>query len=88
MFGLFPRKGTIAVGSDADIVLFDPQEKHILSADTHHSNVDYSLFEGREVTGRVKKVFSRGELIVDGEEWLGKTGRGRFQKRSASGRIL
>lgn len=88
MFGMFPRKGTIAVGSDADIVLFDPGEKHTLSADTHHSNVDYSLFEGREVTGRVKKVFSRGELIVDGDEWLGRAGRGQYLRRSASGRIL
>jgi len=88
MFGLFPRKGTIAVGSDADIVVFDPNERHVLSAESHHSNVDYSLFEGREVTGRVSKVFSRGELIVDGDKWLGRTGRGRFQRRSASGRII
>ena len=88
MFGLFPRKGTIAVGSDADIVLFDPQQKHTLSADTHHSNVDYSLFEGREVTGKVQKVFLRGELIVDGDSWLGRAGMGQYQSRSASGRII
>jgi dihydropyrimidinase len=88
MFGLFPRKGTIAVGSDADLVVFDPEEKHVLSAHTHHSNVDYSLFEGREVTGKVKKVFSRGELIVDGNDWRGKTGRGQYLRRSASGRII
>jgi dihydropyrimidinase len=88
MFGLFPRKGTIAVGSDADIVLFDPQQRHTLSAKTHHSNVDYSLFEGREVQGKVNKVFLRGELIVDGDNWLGREGMGQFQKRSASGRIL
>lgn len=88
MFGLFPRKGTIAVGSDADLVLFDPNERHTLSAATHHSLVDYSLFEGRSVRGRVKKVFLRGELIVDGDSWLGRAGMGRFQKRSASGRIL
>ena len=88
MFGLFPRKGTIAVGSDADIVIFDPDEKHTLSADTHHSNVDYSLFEGREVTGRVRKVFSRGRVVVDGNEWLGRAGGGEYLRRSASGRIL
>lgn len=88
MFGLFPRKGTIAVGSDADIVLFDPDQHQTLSAATHHSNVDYSLFEGREVQGKVHKVFLRGELIVDKEEWLGDPGMGQFQKRSASGRIL
>lgn len=85
MFGLFPRKGTIAVGSDADLVLFDPKKQHVLSASTHHSNVDYSLFEGRRVTGKVEKVFLRGELIVDGDRWLGKTGAGQYQKRSASG---
>ena len=88
MFGLFPKKGTIAVGSDADIVLFDGNERHTLSASTHHSNVDYSLFEGREVQGKVSKVFLRGELIVDGDEWLGRTGMGYFHKRSASGQIM
>lgn len=88
MFGLFPRKGTIAVGSDADIVIFDPEQEHTLSANTHHSNVDYSLFEGRQVTGKVKKVFSRGRLIVDDEQWLGRAGMGQYLKRSASGRIL
>jgi dihydropyrimidinase len=88
MFGLFPRKGTIAVGSDADIVLFDPKETHTIRASEHHSRVDYSLFEGREVVGRVKKVFARGKLIVEGNTWLGNAGYGRFQKRSASGRII
>ena len=88
MFGMFPRKGTIAVGSDADIVIFDPEEKHVLSADSHHSNVDYSLFEGREVTGKVKKVFSRGQLIVNGDEWLGRAGMGQYLKRSASGQLI
>jgi len=88
MFGLFPKKGTIAVGSDADIVIFDAGQKHKLSADTHHSNVDYSLFEGREVTGKVQKVFSRGQLIVDGDRWLGRPGMGQYVSRSASGQIL
>lgn len=88
MFGLFPRKGTIAVGSDADIVLFDPAVRHTLSASTHHSNVDYSLFEGRNVQGKVRKVFLRGELIVDDDRWIGRAGMGRYQRRSASGRIL
>lgn len=88
MFGLFPRKGTIAVGSDADIVLFDPNERHTISASNHHSLVDYSLFEGRQVTGRVKKVFLRGQCIVDGEHWLGTAGSGQYQARKASGRVL
>ena len=88
MFGLFPRKGTIAVGSDADLVIFDANAKHVLSAETHHSNVDYSLFEGREVTGKVVKVFSRGQLLVDGDQWHGRPGQGQYLKRSASGRIM
>jgi dihydropyrimidinase len=87
LFGLFPRKGTIAVGSDADIVLFDPNERWTVSAARHHSRVDYSLFEGRLVTGRVKKVFLRGELIVDGEKWLGREGGGSYVKRGEAGRI-
>src|SRR5690606_38403662 len=81
LFGLFPRKGTIAVGSDADIVLFDPNEKHTISAHTHHSNCDYTLFEGKQVTGCVKKVFLRGNLIVDGKKWLGKAGNGQSVTR-------
>jgi dihydropyrimidinase len=85
LFGLFPRKGTIAVGSDADIVLFDPNEKHVISAKTQHTDCDFTLFEGREVSGRVKKVFSRGELIVDAELWLGKPGHGRFVRRGEAG---
>jgi len=85
IFGMFPRKGTIAVGSDADIVIFDPHEHHVISAKTHHSNCDYSLFEGREVQGRVKQVFLRGKLIVDGERWLGRPGDGRFVRRGAIG---
>jgi dihydropyrimidinase len=88
MFGLFPQKGTIAVSSDADIVLFDPHQRHTLSAKTHHSNVDYSLFEGRNVQGKVQKVFLRGELIVDGENWLGRAGMGKYMSRSASGQIM
>ncbi len=85
LFGLFPKKGTIAVGSDADIVVFDPGETWTIRAAEHHSRIDYSLFEGRSVTGRVKKVFSRGELIVDGQRWLGREGRGEFLRRGRSG---
>jgi dihydropyrimidinase len=85
LFGLYPRKGTIAPGSDADIVLFDPEESWTISAATHHSRVDYSLFEGRQVIGRVKKVFLRGELIVDGDSWLGREGMGRFLRRGPAG---
>lgn len=86
LFGLFPRKGTVAVGSDADLVLFDPQERWTVRAADHHSLADYSLFEGRTLTGRVKKVFLRGQCIVDGASWLGHEGMGRYLPRGASGR--
>ena len=81
LFGIYPKKGTIAVGSDADIVLFDPDERWTIRAADQHSRVDYSLFEGFEVQGRVKKTFLRGQLIVDGERWLGREGMGEFLKR-------
>jgi len=87
LFGLFPRKGTIAVGSDADIVIFDPNETWTIKAAEHHSRVDYSLFEDRQVTGRVKKVFLRGEMIVDGAEWLGHSGGGHYIPRGQSGQM-
>ncbi len=87
LFGLFPRKGTIAVGSDADIVLFDPSETWTIRAAEHHSRIDYSLFEGRNVTGRVKKVFLRGQLIVDGAAWLGREGQGEFVRRGEAGKL-
>jgi len=85
LFGLFPRKGTIAVGSDGDIVLFDPDETWTIRAAEHHSRIDYSLFEGHPVTGRVRKVFSRGRLVVDGQEWLGREGMGEFIRRGECG---
>jgi dihydropyrimidinase len=83
MFGLYPRKGTIAVGSDADIVIWDPNVEHIISAKTHHMRVDYSMFEGFTVKGNGETVLSRGEIVVQKEKWLGKTGGGRFLKRDA-----
>jgi len=81
LFGLFPRKGTIAVGSDADVVLFDPTATQTIHAADLHGNCDYTLLEGRSLRGRVEKVFLRGELIVDGKRWLGKPGAGRFVPR-------
>ncbi len=86
LFGLFPRKGTIAIGSDADLVLFDRNATTTVRATEHHSRVDYSLFEGRRLRGAIRKVFLRGELIVDGKEWRGRPGGGRIIKRGASGR--
>jgi dihydropyrimidinase len=87
LFGLFPRKGTIAVGSDADLVLFDPNERWNIRAADHHSRVEFSLYEGRPIVGRVKKVLVRGNLIVDGSTWLGREGMGEFIKRGASGAL-
>jgi dihydropyrimidinase len=81
LFGLFPRKGTIAVGSDADVVLFDPGATQTIRAQELHGNCDYTLLEGRTLRGRVEKVFLRGELIVDGREWRGREGMGRFVPR-------
>ncbi|HEX6184011.1 MAG TPA: dihydropyrimidinase [Pyrinomonadaceae bacterium] len=81
MFGLFPRKGTIAVGSDADIVVFDPERSQVISAETHHMNVDYSAYEGRKVQGVVETVLSRGRVVVEGGEFKGKAGAGQFLKR-------
>ena len=81
MFGLWPRKGTIAVGSDGDLVVWDPERSVTLSARTHHMRVDYNPYEGRVVHGAPSKVISRGELIVDEGQFLGKRGRGQFVKR-------
>jgi len=82
IFGMFPRKGTIAIGSDADIVIFDPHEKHTLSANTHHMNVDYSGYEGWELTGKVKTVLLRGQVAIDNNQCLINKGYGKFIKRS------
>ena len=84
LFGLYPRKGTIAVGSDADLVIFDPKREHTISAKTHHMRVDYSMFEGIKVTGMPDVVFSRGRVLVEGEKFFGRPGQGEFIKRGAS----
>ena len=81
IFGMFPKKGTIAVGSDADIVIFDPNEKHTLSAKTHHMNVDYSGYEGWEVTGKVKTVLLRGQVAIENNNCVIEKGFGKFIRR-------
>ena len=82
IFGLFPQKGTIAVGSDADLVLFDPREEHEISAATHHHRCDYSAFEGYRATGRVKTVLLRGTVAIEnGTAKIGK-GFGRYLARN------
>ena len=81
MFGLFPKKGTIAVGSDADIVIFDPQREQTLSLKTSHMNVDYNAYEGRRIRGVVETVLSRGKVVIEAGDYKGKPGDGRFLKR-------
>jgi dihydropyrimidinase len=81
IFGLFPRKGTIAVGSDADIVIFDPDEERTISAKTHHMRVDFSCYEGMKVRGVTKTVLSRGELVIEEGQYVGRKGHGKFLKR-------
>ena len=82
IFGMFPQKGTIAIGSDADIVIFDPNEKHTLSARTHHMNVDYSGYEGWELTGKIKTVLLRGSIAIERNQCKIEKGFGKFIKRS------
>jgi dihydropyrimidinase len=83
IFGMFPKKGTIAPGSDADIVIFDPNKQITFSAKTHHMKVDYNPYEGRRVTGVTETVLSRGKVIIEGGTFTGKAGAGSFLKRSA-----
>ena len=84
MFGLYPQKGAIAVGSDADIVVFDPNAPFTYSADTIHMNVDYTAYDGMEVSGRPTLVMSRGKVIVEGDTYVGTKGDGRYLKRGMS----
>src|SRR5213593_325710 len=81
LFGLYPRKGTIAVGSDADVVIFDPNHEEIISAKTHHMRVDYSMFEGVRIKGAPKTVFSRGRAVIDAGKFVGRPGAGQFLRR-------
>src|SRR6266542_1491462 len=83
MFGLFPKKGTIAVGSDADIVVFDPGKEQTIGVKSHHMNVDYSAYEGKKIKGVVETVLSRGNVVIENGEYKGKAGDGRFLKRGS-----
>jgi dihydropyrimidinase len=85
IFGMYPKKGSVSVGSDADIVIWDPNAEHILSAESHHMNVDYSMYEGMKIKGAAEKVLSRGNIIIENQEFSGNPGRGNFIKRSTYG---
>jgi len=88
LFGLYPRKGTIAPGSDADIVVWDPNKKLTISAATHHTNVNYNLFEGTEVTGAPEVVLVRGQVIIENDKLVAEPGAGQFVKRARFGEEL
>jgi len=81
LFGLYPRKGTVAVGSDADLILWDPNKEETISAKTHHMRVDYSMFEGIKVKGAPRQVLVGGRVVIDNGKFVGKVGTGRFLKR-------
>ncbi len=83
LFGLFPRKGTIAVGSDADLVIFDPNQEQVISVKTHHMRVDYSMFEGIQIKGVPKTVLSRGRPVIDTGQFVGRPGNGQFLRRQS-----
>ncbi|MDP9440076.1 MAG: dihydropyrimidinase [Actinomycetota bacterium] len=87
-FGMYPRKGTIAVGSDADIVVFDPEKRHTISAVTHHSNIDYNLYEGTEVVGAPDVVLVRGQVVVENDRLVAEPGAGSFVRRARFGEEL
>jgi dihydropyrimidinase len=82
LFGMYPRKGAVAVGSDADLVVYDPDRKRVISAASHHMDVDYSCYEGRTVQGGSDVVLSRGTVVVRDGEFTGRKGHGKFIKRS------
>ncbi len=88
IFGMFPKKGSIGIGSDADLVIFDPNEKHTLSAKTHHHRCDYSAYEGWEVTGKCKTVLLRGKVAIDNGKAMVEKGYGKFVKRGKTSMVV
>jgi dihydropyrimidinase len=84
MFGLYPQKGVLTPGSDADIVIYDPRGTTVIGAETHHMNMDYSAYEGTVVQGKVDMVLSRGQVVIEDNQYVGKTGHGRYLRRGLS----
>jgi dihydropyrimidinase len=82
IFGMYPRKGTLAIGADADILIFDPKKEHVLSVKTHHMNADYSSYEGMKLTGKTETVLLRGQIAIENNQCNLKPGSGRFIKRN------
>lgn len=88
IFGMFPQKGTIGIGSDADIIIFDPKKKHTISSKTHHMNVDYSGYEGWKLTGKVETVLLRGKVAIDNGKQKVNKGYGKFIKRGKVSKVI
>jgi dihydropyrimidinase len=88
MFGLYPQKGTIQPGADADIVLYDPAASWTISVDNHHMNMDYSAYEGFNVQGKVDTVLSRGRVVIENEAYHGKKGDGKYLRRGLSSYLV
>jgi dihydropyrimidinase len=88
IFGMYPKKGTISVGSDADIVVWDPEKEHVLSVETTHMRTDYIVYEGMEIKGKPEKVYLRGSKLVDGENWYGQNGSGQYIPRKPYAPVL
>ena len=88
IFGMYPKKGTIAIGSDADLVIFDPDKEHTISAKTHHMNCDYSAYEGKQVTGKTETVLLRGALAIEQGECKLKAGHGQFVARGKTSKVI
>ena len=84
MFGLYPQKGVIAPGSDADIVLYDPAAKTEISVDTHHMSMDYSAYEGYTIDGKVDTVMSKGRVLIEDDTYHGEKGHGAYLRRGLS----
>lgn len=88
IFGMYPQKGTLSVGSDADILVWDPEKPHTISASTHHMRVDYNCYEGMTVKGVPVQVYQRGKKLVDGDNWYGTNGAGKFVPRKPHAPVL